>query len=330
MRSYIFGLAAFASVFAAIIAHAAEGDQGTDQIVHETRTLAEISDTQRTALLGQVGPRPGVYRLKPLHSGYCLGVTNAVAWPEKEHITQKECQGIATNFWVIPHPAGGYTIRTDEPIPQSTRAFTPDQKPYCATVARGVFFGAPRIDLYDCGLPAGAGDWAFAGLDDQRFDLKPVGPNNYEIRPVGNSNDCWAVRDASRGYLVDILRWNCHGGAEQHFNFEPVKPLPADIESSALQKSGWFPSPDGPRRRAAANGVNIPGGDYASFETIADGGDYCMKRCHELAQCKAWTWTAAGYAGNATPMCFWKSSVGQPVNKGRAFFNKIFSGVIRP
>ncbi len=307
--------------------------QDTGVIVYENRPAGALTDAQWQSLYGPKEPRPGIYRLKPLHSGRCLSVNNAAGPTEKEYIEQILCRDNSNElerFIVIPHPLGGFTIRSQAIIFKDRRAANPDQVVYCATVARGVLFGPARIDVHACDLPAGAGDWVRAGLDDQRFNIVPVGPSNYELRPVGASNECWAIRGASRDSFVDVIKWSCNGGGDQHFNFEWVAPIASSVEGAVLNRAGWYWTPDGHRRLEKTNGVELTGPSSSYFETIADNGDYCMKRCSELTECKGWTWSAAGFGGQSKPMCHWKTTLGKPVNHGPAAFGKVMSGIIRP
>lgn len=331
MRFLLSSLAIGAGLF--VTSNSAATAQDTGTVVFENRHAGSLTDAQWQSLYGPKGPRPGVYKLKPLHSGKCVVVDNRVGLTEIDYLAQLECAKVResmSDFFVIPHPAGGFTVRTRAYVRRDRRVAGPGQIVYCATVARGVVFGPARIDLHPCELPVGAGDWLYAGVDDQRFNIVPVGPSNYEIRPIANPDNCWALRNGSRDSLTDLLRWSCTGGSDQHFNFQWSSPIAATDEVSTLQTTGWHLTPDGHRRLVKANGVELQGPSSSYFETIADDGDYCMKRCAELTECKGWTWSAAGFGGQTKPMCHWKTSLGTPINHGPSALGKVMSGIIRP
>ncbi|WP_147291698.1 PAN domain-containing protein [Sphingorhabdus pulchriflava] len=314
----------------------AEGE--VDQIVHmDGPGIAEpvsgnLSLQQRRDLYAPRGPRPGLYKIRALHSGKCIG-HHAALGLENSYLLHSDCAWSTLSWFVLPHPDGGYTVRTNmDHLITESRANVPGQIGNCATVARGVVFGPARIDLKGCDLPTGAGDWSVAGTDDQRFMILPVGQDTYEFKTLtggGDNGDCWSVRGASRD-KADLIRWGCNSGSDQRFMLEWQGPVTPGFETGLLARTRWAVSPDGPRRLSPANGVDLQGVSYSSFETIADNGDYCMKRCAELANCKAWTWSAAGYGGNSKPICQWKNGGFTPINRGKSAMGKLFSGIIRP
>jgi hypothetical protein len=130
--------------------------------------------------------------------------------------------------------------------------------------------------------------------------------------------------------LADVIRATCDQAGNQRFTFEWIGPVPAELEQPLLQKFGWFRVLGQSVRISPARAVELSGSGYSTFETAADDGDYCMRRCAELTECRAWTWSAAGYRGAATPMCKWHSTIGTASNRGYEAVTKVTSGITRP
>ena len=298
-----------------------------------------ITIEQRKALYPPRGPRPGIYRMRALHSGNCVVAYEPHdGFDRQARFAQIDCGALDVSanpqryyeFVVLPHPAGGYTLRSQLAV-NGGRAAVPGQVSNCLTVAPGVVFGPARIELRGCEIPNGLG-WDNAGAEGQRFDLVKVTNDAWELRIAGSnpeSPDCIAARGGGRESLTDYVKWGCTGNADQRFQIDWVKPVPAELEASALARSKWYSFADGHYRLSPAAGVDLAGANYASFETINDNGDYCMRRCAELAECKAWTWTGPGYVGNDPPKCYWKHSAGTPINRGPRSLGKLFSGIVR-
>lgn len=115
---------------AALCGAAAIGAQDVGQVVHmdgpgvvaqpAKRTAQPVSNgltrSQSKALAQGRMPRPGVYRLRSLLSGRCAVVSDSGANPPVE---TWDCEnrdgwqhGSYNNHWVVlPHPAGGITLR---------------------------------------------------------------------------------------------------------------------------------------------------------------------------------------------------------------------------
>lgn len=340
-----------------------------------------LSQRQQADLGGPAGPRPGVYRLRNLHSGHCLvfyplasannhaskvpvpilghllfiGLSMPFVPPEKAHFKQGQCQlsesdprmaslssqdrasyaqnyAKLTEYWVLPHPQGGVTIRSQQSVGQDERDPAPGQIPNCATVARNVWVGAPRVDFLACDIEPGRSEWRFAGSADQRFT--PVVRNGGNITFAFSANDktdCWALRGGSRDRGTDVLMWECTGGADQVYALEFVRPVEPGTEAALLDTGTWYRTPIGHFWTRGAGGVGLQGTPYEQFETVADNGTYCARRCAELDRCKAWTWTAAGYVvgSNDPPKCMWFDARPAAVNHGEAQFSRLRSGYVR-
>ena len=299
-----------------------------------------LTPEQTRALNRPRGPQPGIYRLRSLHSANCVVTWEPNSGMDRQaRLAQWSCASLEAShsperfyeFVMLPHPAGGYTVRTQLAV-RGGRERMAGQVSNCLTVAPGVVFGPARMELRGCEVPSGQG-WDHAGNDGQRFNVLQMAPGAWELQLFGGdpeSPECVAARGASREGESDFIKWGCNGNADQRFMLEWVRPLPADLEVATLARGKWFPFADGYHWLSAANGVDLLGANTSSFETINDKGEYCMKRCAELSTCKAWTWTAAGYAGQAKPMCNWKSEPGRAVNRSRGYYGKVYSGIVRP
>lgn len=279
--------------------------------------------------------RPGVYLIRPLNAQLCLE-QYAAGGLERPYIRLANCNLQVSNqhFALIPSVHTKATIRTTASLGSQNRLTT------CATVARGVVFGPPRIDLLDCDFGPGDQSWFYVGNRDQRMELiwSPQ-KSAHEIK----TNDgfgtmkCWAMRGDGNGVGTDVIQWDCNGQNDQFFNLVYLRPLDAGVEAEALKAFEWLQTPDGPRKRPRVGAMDIPGGDYAAFETINDSGEYCSMRCVESPECKAYTWKGPNYYFDplsnqppTKPMCHLKSSVGQAFFRGVAKVHLIRSGIVRP
>lgn len=296
-----------------------------------------LTTEQSRALFQGKGMRPGVYRFRSLHSGLCAVVSDTGATPPLETWDCDRDDGWQhagyNNYWVvIPHRAGGYTVRGN-----NTRLRFAGQRPEgpgeltaCMTVARGVLIGAPRIELRSC--EAAGPDWTWAGAPDQRFMIRKSGRDTVEFRLLTGgqeSLDCWALRESGRNGGTGVIQWTCNNTPDQLWQAVWMGPIAPQFEEATLRKAGWYGTPTGHFSVAKSLGVELVGGGDESFDTAADSGDYCAKRCAELDRCKGWTWTAAGYNGNAAPRCNWKTGNPQVINRGPAAQYQVISGFVR-
>ncbi|HEX4848934.1 MAG TPA: hypothetical protein VFV30_12390, partial [Novosphingobium sp.] len=219
---------------------AAVSAQDVDQVVHmdgpgvtavpAQRVAQPVSNpltaAQQKAISQGKALRPGVYRLRSVHSGGCLATNFAVprflfqlSSCGTELIGNMYYGDDGLNLAILPHPAGGYTVRSAHPaylgwVQNGLRAPVNGEYGNCLTVARGVILGAPRIELLPCDS---AGDWTRTGADDQRFFFLPSGPGTYQIALAltGDGTDCWALRNGSRDSQTDVIRWQCNRTADQ-------------------------------------------------------------------------------------------------------------------
>ncbi len=79
-----------------------------------------------------------------------------------------------------------------------------------------------------------------------------------------------------------------------------------------------------PRLGELEYSIDRTGGDYRSFETVADPrGKACAAACEGELRCRAWTYRRAGY-GTAAPHCYLKDAIKPPRHKPCCI-----SGVVR-
>lgn len=289
--------------------------------------------------LGLNSLRPAYYLIRPLNAQLCLSRHPGGGF-EQPHLRLAACDPSdpRQQFAVLLH--GGATAHTLRTAVSLNGA---GQLGECATAARGVVLGPPRIDLLPCEVDgsgaAWARGWGYAGAEDQRVRLtwQPgVSAWRLSVMVRGKADECWAMRGDGAGEGTDVIRWPCNGNPGQSFNLTEVRRLPAVAEAELIRAQGWTETPDGWRYPAYQQGVSLGGIDYAAFDTAEDGGAYCKARCLESPECKAFTWTGQAYdrylgpQAKGTAMCHLKSSVGTPLYRGRAYEPSVASGVIRP
>lgn len=338
---------ALAALLPAGLVLAEPGDENVGQVVytHEPLPVATpaqrvaqpvvtaLTDQQKKAIAQGSAVRPGFYRLRSLHSGLCAASVHVLASPPLVANACSQHEGLNT-FAILPHPAGGYTVRS---APrrygyQGIRENTAAELGNCLTVARNVLLGAPRIELMPCDVTGT--DWTRAGAGDQRFFVQKAGSDTYQVAltEVGDGADCWVLRDGGRDEGTEVIRWQCARTPDQLWQLQWAGPIDAVLEARLLAESNWYRTPSGHFNIRGAPGLDLTGPVYSSFDTADDGGDYCRKRCAELDQCKAWTWTGPGYVTNSNdpPKCYWKSAAGDAINRGPQTFAKLKSGIVRP
>lgn len=293
------------------------------------------NEGQMAELIGDGRFRPGVYLIRPLNAQLCLEQVPAGGM-EKPFMRLANCnlQVSYQHFALVPSYANFVTIRTMASLGTQNRLTG------CATVARGVVFGPSRIDLLDCDFGPGNQSWHYVGNRDQKVNLVwSAQKSAHEIKTDNGFGTvrCWAMRGGGSGLNTDVIQWDCNGQNEQFFNLIFLRPFDAAIEAETLKNYGWLQTPDGPRKRPRVGAIDIPGGDYASFETINDSGEYCSMRCVESPECKAYTWKSGNYFVDPTssqppakPMCYLKSTVGQAYFRGQSKMRLVNSGIIRP
>jgi hypothetical protein len=315
----------------------------TDQVVTTTSaTAAElggepITNEQRKDLYGGVydRTRPGVYMIRAKNSDLCVEqVVTPTMSMEESFLRMRPCNAAISyqHFAILPGQWGN-TLRPTTIDYRNSKYFS------CAQVANGVIFGPARIDLWMCNtdtLESNSSANEELRLHQQQRHFKIVNrPDGaYTTIQTMDFENCWDIRGGSVAMDADIIRWACHAGPNQQFQLDWVRPLAQIDEQAHLLKYGWDWGPDGHRRFVKARGVELPGGNYAEFETINDDGAYCSRRCLETATCKGWTWTGDGFTrpGQSVaepPKCYLKSTVGSPISWGARNFYRAVSGIVR-
>jgi len=304
-----------------------------------------LSAQQAADLFGPRGAnlRPGTYMLRSVDAPQsCMNWVSGGLGPR--FVAMKPCHMVPRSgsalldgpqlFTIMPHPQGGMTLRA------ANVASEPEwRNTYCATAARGVLIGAPRLDLEMCDNVNS--DWPGAGAPDQRFGLlrQDNGPV-YRIVPWQASlfeADCFAVRDpgAAGDYTrslnqnVDLVKVGCTnpGTAFEliHVGAYPVSDPKLRTFDRLLNPLDWYRADDGWVRLRPVAGVDLPGSTLQSIPSAAGGERNCASLCLANTRCRAFTWYAPT-AGKAA-QCVLKDDFRQAV-AGPA--GRFASGIVRP
>lgn len=183
--------------------------------------------------------RPGVYRLVNQRSHLCATPTLGGGLVT-DFLVQGNCSTTDLRpdlFRILPLASqpGRYTIRTE------TSAVVSDLA--CATVARNVWFGNPRIDFDVCD-----------GRMDQSFSFVPtpgnlahaVGEEGTFFVETATMNQCWDVRDGSASAGADLLQSSCSGANTEMFFFLAfVEPLTFSGDIALAAEAGLLADPIG-------------------------------------------------------------------------------------
>ena len=264
------------------------------------------------------------------HSGTIIGAFLGIPIPTASTVVYP---GEST-FVVLPHAAGGYTIRSANEWPARglERQNTANRLLSCVTMARGVVFGPPGVDVLACDQPAGAGGYGSIGTTDQRFEILPVGkgpPNRYHllVNGGGRPQRCVEVRGASREVDTDLGVADCTGAENQVFEFNySGSPAPWRDDLASAQALGWTDQGKGGMLSAVpVGGVNLMGGDIGGDASVNDQGQACAVMCVQNSECRAFTWVRPGVQG-PTAMCWLKGPSYSPANADA----NTASGLVRP
>ncbi len=194
--------------------------------------------------------KPGYYRIRAMESQMCAG-HKAESWPQADHFVLMPCEhtdNLALYVAIIPSGAvqGAFTIR-----PYGGPGDTSARMLSCATVARGVIVGAPRVDIHPCDF-MGRGatrSWCFVGGADQLFwigyieqGIHDTGANIGSFKLDGHGQPepeghLWDVRDHGRDPGTDILIWgspNSSSMANEAFELLYDRPLDTTDDLACL------------------------------------------------------------------------------------------------
>lgn len=241
---------------------------------------------------------------------------SGLCWTDKatsdSFITTTDCTE-ASLYAILPS-GPLYTIRRN--LPEITQS-DPSRLRTCGTIGRGRVLGLRFLKLDNCTLgEARKLSWESVGAMDQKFLFNPDAfDRQYSIEEAFGAHDCLSVEGGSNAKGAALIGWKCNRQADQLFELNYVGP-PDNFETTLMETNGWIMGRHGYRAISVAFGVDIPGGNFTQFQTIADDGQYCRKVCaNSGAQCKGFTWTAAG-VDDPKPMCYLKSALGQPKYRG--------------
>lgn len=303
-----------------------------------------------------------------------LALTMLSSWPAAALAAVPPAQGMAGLFEIVPlhieppspiytqfepfHPVHLSLFNQDssrdplfEFFPQAGNTYAiRTQRGECATVARGVLLGSPRIDMLPCDTPPGAVSRCQIGAEDQRFLLRPVAANLYQVQTM--EGQCWDVRDASRDPGTDVVAHECHSGANQRFRLSQIQranyaqevysslylhcerernaarsaapPQARAVTAPVAQPSNSTVYVGGAQPANAAGtptarapfqfDMDRPGNDLPNGRRIglADPAACDFECRNSTKQCKAWVFVKPGVQGTES-VCYLKSVVTPPV-----------------
>lgn len=339
-RSILAAIAAVVATLGGTTLASAEGDNAGFPAKAQA-----LSPQQAADLLGPRGAnvRPGTYMLRSVDAPQsCMNWVAGGFGPrfvamKPCHIVPKVGPGLLNGpqlFTIMPHPLGGMTLRA------ANVASEPEwRNTYCATVARGVLIGAPRLDLEMCDNVNS--DWPGTGAPDQRFGLLKQGNGPvYRIVPWQPSlfeADCLAVRDpgAAADYTrslnenVDLVKVGCANPGTD-FELIYIGPYPASDPKvrtfdRLLNPLDWFRAEDGWVRLRPVAGVDLPGSTLQSIPSDIGGERNCASLCLADTRCRAFTWYAP--SASKAAQCVLKADFRQAV---AGPLTRYSSGIVRP
>lgn len=267
-----------------------------------------------------VDPAPGTYSIMPA-SGMCLERAGRGSLLVEPHVQIGACDS-SLFFQDIEMAPVGRSGPVTATISSTTWRFMVGNE--CATVARNVVFGAPRVDMLRC--DGDGPDRTFAGAADQKFLIERQGGLNIRIRTTDGR--CWTSEGSNVRVSAKIMVEPCDGRAGQTFTLRQTDGVTEFINQDAAARFGWQrveATDHDADRQFVLPRFNLPSGDYTSgLPTANDGGVECARLCVRDASCRGYTWVDPRNRGG-TPMCYKKNQLNEPV--ADAMTN---SGIIRP
>ncbi|MEY4951631.1 MAG: hypothetical protein RL299_55 [Pseudomonadota bacterium] len=294
-------------------------------------TLAALPGQLNAQASGFLGPdrwwdpAPATYQLNAVGSNLCVTRATGDWIGQAPYLKLRTCD--TSNFSQMLELAPAAVDVPPAPMLSNTRWRVNNQN-QCATVARGVVFGPPRVDMHPCDqLPSAGGDTAFRGGLDQSFFLRRVSSTNVVFRTADNK--CWTVQGGNLSDGTQLVVEPCTGMPNQTFALRysiGVMDLP---NMASAERFGWFRFDPGvavglPDRFRSLPGLDLPGHDLASLDTDNDQGMKCARTCAENNRCRSYTWVAPGYQA-AGAKCWLKSFTPDPVATAG-----VRSGIVRP
>ncbi|APG62685.1 hypothetical protein LPB140_07650 [Sphingorhabdus lutea] len=269
-------------------------------------------------------------------------------------------------FMILPQPEGGHILKPSPYEVISTgemRQASQISTTGCLAVDNWSVgsIGPYSILLTSCGDSNNRKDSSFfnptpilvseRSTDNSRVKLNNLRGNIWEfqlaVNPYTLSNEdfgdhnkdeCWGLRNGSSEYKNDLIRWSCNGQIDQQFKLVKIDDLPNNLDViSELNYYGWFNGPDGYLRLSPVPSIRITNLEsYGNWPiwgaTPADGAMICAKKCLADGNCRAYSWSEAGYANSyGYPSCTLKRGGGQIMADSLpGYENKLISGVLRP
>lgn len=270
-------------------------------------------------------PAPATYQFVAAGTNLCVTRTTGSWIGEVAYLKLRTCTSDLAGQFLELAPAAVDV----PPGPRiSNTRWRVNNQSECATVARGVVFGPPRVDLHPCDLSASAGgDINFRGGPDQSFFIRRMSASNVEFRTVDAR--CWTVQGGAMRDGTQLVIEPCNNTAAQVFTLRysmAVMDLP---NMGSAERFGWFNfEPHSnfgvPDRFRSLPGLDLPGHDIASMPTDNDQGKKCARACADNNACRAFTWVEPNYQG-PTAMCWLKDFTPEPVRTVG-----VRSGIVRP
>lgn len=271
-----------------------------------------------------LGPIPGDYQLSPVSNpSLCMGFTGTSTTVRQPYLTLQPCPAIAApsdlsssptaafvSLVVVPHPDGGHRLTV---------------RGACATVARGVVFGPPAIDVLPCNVQA-SGTPALDGALDQRFTLVSRGPSTFELRT--QSGKCVVPQGGPRELGTQLIEADCIGRTDLAFTLTSAGPVMDQRDRDAMALFGWTHIGEASRIVTNPTARFVPNRalatpTYTTLTTHNDAGRSCAIACLSDARCKGFNWSKPA---SPTPLlCELKDTLA-PTNANAA----LVTGQVRP
>ncbi|MEV4626409.1 RICIN domain-containing protein [Micromonospora sp. NPDC049523] len=152
---------------------------------------------------GNAGTFAGVYRIRPAHTGLCVGEGPELYKSSGRTVLGQQNCGSAGPPTILEQVSGSvYRIKLDHPTHGTG----------CATVDEGAAGDGLLLAGANCG----------ASRKDQQFTLEPVSTPaaGHRIRAVAGSSYCIGVYKGSGDVGVQLIQTRCDGGKHQVFVIE--------------------------------------------------------------------------------------------------------------
>ncbi len=275
-------------------------------------------------------PIPATYTIEIAGTGLCLERTRPENLLQVPFLRVQTCNpaNFDQNFELSP-------AAVDTPLwPATTNVrWRVNSRGHCAGTARGVAFGAPRIDFNPCDLrPENGNRPEFRGALDQYVVMVRARQGQYAFRQVDGR--CWSVGGAVQaGSQLEVQP--CDGRAGQQFQLTLQIGVAEPTNHTAAEAFGWINigqvndienGVGAPDRFRRLSGLDLGGSDIrAGFWTENDRGISCARQCARESQCRAFTWVQIGAQDPDHAICWLKNGMPAPTPNPDTV-----SGILRP